>query len=158
MLCQATIVGVSKYLSDFVNCVFIWLWVVALFSIIFVYSLSKVRFTLYVIICINDTIHSRFNFVSTVTCFCVNSIKFVFSCLSSYLYVLFFLLHFFFFICICDHSVYFCILHCIWSIFRLTFHGFWDKVKSTILATNILVSTVDPDISGLDFILWQFQR
>lgn len=40
---------------------------------------------------------------------------------------------------------------------KLTFHGFWNKVKSTVLATNVLVSTIDPDVGGLDFILWQFQ-
>lgn len=40
----------------------------------------------------------------------------------------------------------------------LTFNALWNEVKCTILATNVLVSAVDPDISGLDQILWQFQR
>lgn len=40
----------------------------------------------------------------------------------------------------------------------LTFDALWDKVKSTILAANIFVSAIDPDVSGLDQILRQFQR
>lgn len=41
---------------------------------------------------------------------------------------------------------------------KLTFYGFWYKVQSTILATDVLIGAIDPDVSGLDFILWQFQR
>lgn len=39
----------------------------------------------------------------------------------------------------------------------VTFNGFWYKFKCTIFAAQMLAGTIDPDVSGLDFILWQFQ-
>lgn len=38
-----------------------------------------------------------------------------------------------------------------------TFHCFWNEVKCTILATQMLAGAVDPDVGGLDFVFWHFQ-
>lgn len=40
---------------------------------------------------------------------------------------------------------------------RLTFYTSWDEIKGTILATNILAGTIDPNVGGLAQVAWQVQ-